>query len=191
MSADHAEPTFVIESYEDAVSTLRSAIHHLSYTPVRLQVKKSVARTVIASLTKLMILYKVITTTPDTVVIRLMHPSHFFRVSRLLEEKSEWLVENPKMLRDLIRASTPIYASRLESPQDLIRVIRKHASSGYRMVYLHGETGSGVMVFSKGKLVAVAYLGVNTLVGEEALRIIFLMGPYRCVVYDVDADKLE
>lgn len=170
---------------------LSKALKIAKIKPIVLSVRRSLFSVVETALRKTLSLYTVIEEDEEYVRLYVTYPERFFRLHREFQMKS-FLLADPEVMAALIRYGEPAGSGTVKSPMQMVTLIKEWCSAGYRFILLTPlyYPGRSYIVCKSGTLQGVVFQESEIHIGVRALRLIFYMGPYRYILYNIRVEEL-
>jgi len=172
-----------VTSRREIARVTRRILELLREGPVEVHVAPEAAPEFIMFLESRFILYSADAGEDGVIVYRLVLPEHYLRVDPRIEMLSEKLTD-PSLLRSAVKVGGIVEAGVVESPRQLVGLLRELSLAGRSLLLLVSERvpARAAVFFSRGRLVAAWVETVDVVSGLVALRQLMYYGPYKYVV---------
>lgn len=177
----------VVESPHDLLRVLSV----LKNRPVVVNIKREIFEAVEPFLRKDEVLYREIEGDAERASVIMLYPEHLVKIHRLINQKS-YNFADPELIAYALKNSEFLAIETIDSPLALVRCVRKHCKTFYKLIMLlSSHQGMRAYILcGQGTVIAAIAQEVRTEIGIKALRKIFYYGPYEALIYRIKHEQL-
>jgi len=155
--------------------------------PVLVDVSRSAVDAFIAEARRRRLLFTPVEARDDSILFSVSVPENHLPIDPSVDEVSHLITHD--IIIYAVKHGRAVGQGRVEDPRSLIGLLREHVLAGRSIILLYGHVGWGVVVIGNNTIRAVMYNTYTVMWRREALREIFMTGPYDYVVVRLPASS--